>query len=206
MYKAHSNVAYLPDNYVFNERFTVKSGRQFWIGNEPVFPKTGQVPLAYTDNRSIFGPIFVTNSMMPAVDNDGLRGAVRRLTSVRKPEIPGLHQQLIVNQGKMRELLGTNLVRWINHIQEHLYERVSTLPDPAVLRAKWSQIAMPKRQLRLAAMRDIHADGRDNHRTKVLNVQFKVKGGELLPNNKLTRGVADLTCPGSTVLGLHGSS
>ena len=98
-YRAHCNDIDLNKPYRFNDRFEVKAiPEDRWdnINQDINFPKISSG--LSREYRSVFGPHFLTRSQMPFCNNEGIRGAVRRLTCVRKPERNGWHERLRDNQ------------------------------------------------------------------------------------------------------------
>jgi hypothetical protein len=160
----------------------------------------GNLPVK--EYRSIFGPCFQSKTNMNACDNTGITEATRRITGVRNPERPGLHERLRTNQFAMRTRIGSDIDTWTHEFQARLR---NIIPEDTVgeMMNRWTDNPHPKKKLRERARRDILSDGRDHHRMKVANVEYKCKPGELLADGKYLRGIGDLTCPGSTVLGYY---
>jgi hypothetical protein len=140
---------------------------------------------------------------MPNCDNDGIRGAVRRLTCAREPENPDLHVNLIFNQYRIRGVLGDLLVNWISEFRRRLLTITQTKLDSFNERNIWCDQPHVKRILRQSARRDIILYGRKSLKGRVKKVDYKCKTGELLPLNKYPRAIGDLTCPGSSALGYY---
>lgn len=190
--------------YRFNDRFTVKAfPEDRWdnINQDINFPKiTNGLSKEY---RSVFGPHFITRSQMPFCNNDGIRGAVRRLTCVRKPEREGWHERLRDNQFGIENRIPRLLFLWTCWFRAGLKSITSTKLDSYTERNIWCDQPHPKRELRRATRLQIIQHGRSslNHRVKC--VDYKCKTGELLPIGKYPRAIGDLTAPGSTALGYY---
>jgi hypothetical protein len=145
--------------------------------------------------RTVFGPQF-THKFVPLKSDDrGLVGAVRRLTQVREPLKPGVHEQLSYNQTLIRARLDQHLTSWMDHVKNDYADRLSDT-DPSSLYHTWVTTAMPKRELRISATIDILDRGKNC--CYASKVAYKVKTGEVLPRNKYLRGIADIGTPGST--------
>lgn len=184
-------------------------GREYFVNGDLRFPVDDQYCKQYDDGkfpgeyRTHFGPRFWSNTSTFASDNDGLRGAVRRLTCVRDPEIPGHHERLKQNQYDNVRLDRPGCVVWLTHFKGHLAETISNIRmDSEELRGVWTDNPHPKRQLRQATRRDAIAHGFQSG-IRLTKIDYKVKSGEILPPTKYMRAVGDLTCPGSTVLGYY---
>jgi len=118
---------------------------------------------------------------------------MRRLTGVRKPETPGLHQQLIENQTKF--------------VEEHgaMWEEMRTIYEPYLLDFKGSEEearehhADPheKRMLRIQAWIELDESGaRFNGRTWMTSAKWKPKHETAKPGKKI-RLIMDLEVPAS---------
>jgi len=193
--------------YIFSNRFKFfgdPESRQFFIGNDLSFPpdfSKYRVDGLSKEHRILFGPIFVSRSYMYTTDNDGLRGAVRRLTCVREPDTRGLHKRLMRSQFRIRSYLGRYLSDYIVSFRFKMRNILNGVEETSYeLRTAWCEKAHPKKRLRYMARDELVLGGTDRG-TRVDIVDYKCKPGELLAAGKYLRAVGDLTCPGSTVLG-----
>lgn len=198
----------LQKTYRYNRRFITPSpnviGARYWIGDEPIFPRS-DAKYAFFDGgkysreyKTFFGPVFRSNSYSYTTDNDGLRGAVRRLTCVREPDIPGYHELLFDNQHRNIPLYDC---QWLDHFQPIMREILNDVElDRERLRNLWCDAPHPKKSLRGRARYDCYYHGKDRA-LRVKSVNYKCKPGEVLAANKYLRAVGDLTTPGSTVGG-----
>jgi len=150
--------------------------------------------------RTVFGPFFMSKTNMYATDIAGLRGAVRRLTCVREPGIPGYHEQLKRLQDICQERLFflPGFLAEKSRILRGIYNGVVYSAEQ--LRQIWTDQPHPKKLLRARARRAIWGSGRTTG-PRVKRVSYKCKPGELLPDGKYLRAVGDLTTPGSTAGG-----
>lgn len=153
--------------------------------------------------RSVFGPHFTTRTQMAHCNNKGIRGAVRRLTCVRKPEVPMLHERLRDNQYSMHLRIPDLLVKWIVWYRSGLGFITAQKFDATTERNIWCDQPHPKRMLRQETRRLIDQNGRASMNARVKLVDYKCKTGELLPLGKYPRAIGDLTAPGSTALGYY---
>lgn len=140
---------------------------------------------------------------MPHCNNRGLRHAVRRITSKREPQIPGLHERLQANQYEIFDRIPHILSEWKNWFSAGLRQITSSKPDAVVARNLWCDQPHVKRLLRQATRKQIVRIGRRSTNARVKLVDYKCKKGELLPRNKYPRAIGDLTAPGSTALGYY---
>jgi len=188
---------------VYNNRFQVKAyPPSCWNAetNDINFKPTKEI--ISKEYRTVFGPHFRTNTQMYHCNNDGIRGAVRRITSTREPENIGLHDTLIENQRGIVGRLGDVLVDWKNWFRNNLSFVTSSKFDATTERNLWCYKTHPKKQLRIAAKMQLIQYGCNKH-NRVKRVEYKCKSGELLPPNKYLRAIGDLTTPGSTALGYY---
>lgn len=201
LHRAHCVNVDLNKPYRYGNRFRVKpSSPEAW-NNDDIDLGYDEVREHSREYRTVFGPCFANSSVMYECNNTGLRGALRRLTCVRKPDIIGLHERLRDNQYKIREYLGAHLVRWISRLRDNCRLEFGQLRDAEDERRLWTHNPHPKRRLREGVERDVHFDGRESHAHWLRKVNYKCKPGELLPVGKYLRGVGDLTTPGSAKAG-----
>lgn len=153
--------------------------------------------------RSVFGPHFSTNSQMPHCNNDGLRGAVRRLTCVRKPEIVGWHELLRDNQYAILERIPLLISNWTTWFRNGLRFITMSKLDSFKERNLWCDKPHPKRLLRQNTRTKVVQHGTVSMNARVKCVDYKCKTKELLPPGKYPRAIGDLTAPGSTALGYY---
>lgn len=94
-----SSIAEVRDEpFVFSNRVKLTKGSnpEFFKNNELSFPcGVGKPDGSYLTR---FGPCFDTNAIRYAKSDTNMKYGMRRLTGVRKPESPGLHEQLCANQ------------------------------------------------------------------------------------------------------------
>lgn len=153
--------------------------------------------------RSVFGPVFRTNTQMPLCNNDGIRGAVRRLTCVREPDNANLHWVLRDNQFLIEQRIPGLLRQWTAWFSSCLKERLSSTLGAQMERNRWCDQPHIKRMLRQQTRDQIIQCGRRSLNARVKRVDYKCKTGELLPPSKYPRAIGDMTAPGSTALGYY---
>jgi len=149
-----------------------------------------------------FGPSFAHTGRANRVDAIGIRGAVRRATAVREPDIPGLHEELEANQDRIFEVYSETISIWLNHFHGELKTIVEAVEDPVALFHTWVATG-PKKLLKKRAFIDIVHNGRALHPTFVKQVEYKCKSGEILEPDKYLRAIGDLTTPGSIMCGFY---
>lgn len=213
IYRGHTvaNDAYKVKSFRYNGRFKTPKNNPNWIGSEPVFKPTVDKYCLTADGifskeyKTVFGPCFHSNSTTYTCDNEGLRGAVRRLTCVREPDAVGVHEELFRNQYNMG-FLNAELDHWVDSFRHKMRAILSDKSgDREDYRSQWTRAAHPKKELRVKAERDIlyHGFGGSKKRPRVKKVVYKCKSGEVLAKGKYLRAVGDLTCPGSTACGYY---
>jgi len=149
-----------------------------------------------------FGPSFAHTGRANRVDALGIRGAVRRATAVREPDIPGLHELLEANQDQIFATYPLAIGEWLNHFHSTLKPIVTAVVDPTQLFHTWLETG-PKKLLKKRAFTDIIHNGRALHPTFVKQVEYKCKSGEILEPEKYLRAIGDLTTPGSVMCGFY---
>lgn len=199
------NVEVDDPNYVFNERFRVSAKpREAWDNNDVRF-KSDKHNFVHSSGyskeyRTVYGPSFKSNTIMPHCNNEGMRGAVRRITSVREPLLQGVHEELIENQRNLQRTLGVGYSRWVQWFRGEFQEILTTKGSAVSERNRWCDAPHPKRELRQKVRKQIYFLGRD-HGMRMKRVRYKCKINELLKKGKNPRGIGDLSCPGSSVAG-----
>jgi len=140
--------------------------------------------------RTIFGPSVSHNSVIFSNTNHNFRLAMRRLTGIRAPEIPGLHDQLFINQANFinthqsfldnlqcsyepyfEDYLGAELEAQLHHADPH-----------------------EKKALRIQAWREMREEGIniDTESCWVNTVLWKLKTNEWAKPGKWPRSIGDL--------------
>jgi hypothetical protein len=199
IHKAHSvRFDYSAKLFVSNERFDVIQGAHHMNPDVPgdLLPVVGDERFS-PEYWTVFGPCFAHKGISVRADDDGIRGCIRRITCKRSPEIPGLHEELCENQRIMRDVLGRDLTDYIKWFKNELSLVYNETADSEDMRNAWTDAPHPKRLLRQRARMQMFMDGRGHHPTRVKNVIYGPKRGEILPS-KYLRGIGDLTTPGST--------
>jgi hypothetical protein len=147
----------------------------------------------------VVGPCFMFKTYMYAVDRNGIRGALRRLTCVREPQDPLVHWQLMANQFANIRPAGF-IKHWLIAMRARLTEKLSSVPfDADSWRDVWVDASHTKKPLRQRTRVERHQLG--IHRPLLRKVPYKCKPGELLAYAKYLRAVGDLTPPGAERLG-----
>lgn len=202
--RTSSNLVYLEKEYIDSQRFSVVSGEEYVDNGDVVFPYDPDFEVDFHDGRypkeywSHIGLRFHSNTQVYTCDNDGIRGAVRRLTCIRVPEDVGRHELLRCNQERfIKRNRGIRI--WRRWFQEGMINKLSSIRlDSEEYRQEWTDAVHPKRELRRSARSAIIADGRRG-RERVRRVDYKCKNKEILKKGKYLRAIGDLTAPGSTV-------
>jgi len=180
--------------YVYNNRFKCIKGEQYWHDGHLEFPAGKQKEDG--TYRTFFGPAPMHNGVIYANTDRNLALAIRRLTAVRKPEIPGYHELLYRNQAKfiyehkdwllgMRERYTPYFSDWVSARMEAEAHHA----DPH-----------PKRELRIQAWRELvetaHANDPD-HTWEITKNWWKLKLNEWAKSGKYPRTIVDLFTPAS---------
>jgi hypothetical protein len=175
----------VPDRLKSHAGISIAGGDIIFNCGKPFFPK---------EFRTVFGPAFSQNTFMYFEDENGIRGAVRRVTAVRENDVV-LHEQLIKNQQLF--------IRDSADVRDFFYMMLvmsdTVMPDiySEEYRKMWVESTHPKRQERRNAFKSIAVFGGQMDYYYTRKVDYKCKRGELLAANKYLRAIGDLTCPGS---------
>lgn len=187
----------------FNGRFKTLSGAKYIKDGDIMFPddpenlKLFNEGLFSREYWTHFGPRCLHGGTIYDCDNEGLRGAVRRLTCVREPGKPGLHGRLMANQEVYCRTSSPK--NWLVEFRRTFHQLLLDVPfSNEGMRDLWTDQPHPKRELRRKVRKDIVVDGRTGGR-RFDYVDYKCKPQEVLKQNKYLRAVGDLTAPGSTV-------
>lgn len=199
VHRAHCNDAIM--EYVpFNRRFaySLKGKRDCLFdegANVLLFDHEDGLSKEY---RTVWGG-FRSDNIMANTQNDGISGAIQRITGVRKPEIVGLHEVLIWNQYNMPHGVILDLEDWRGEFRRK-FRLALVDKDPSEMRNDWVKVRLTK--LRERSRRQIIQAGKDvGTRVRHNLCRYKPKPGELLAVGKAARGVCDMTNPGSSVIG-----
>lgn len=192
--------------YVWNKRFELvrQSKDSPFCLNTMDFRSIG-MGAHFVDGEydTVFGG-FEHSGQRYVVDNDGIRGAVRRMTCERKPEIPGLHWTLYHNQMSNVNERFPGVTEWLAHFKSNLIGVIPTNVPVSALRNAWLYSVNPKRRLRIMSVLERHRDGWDEGKwIRGGEIEYKAKPGERLPPGKYLRAIGDLTTIGSAVLGYY---
>jgi hypothetical protein len=137
--------------------------------------------------RTIFGPYFnIPELRMPGQSVADHQIAIQRMISVRKPEIPGLHDELISLQFKSQRKLRAGMHAYKKWFYQRVEYAMRDLGYPT-----WVFKKHAKRKLRVLTDELIDDMGNDSFKD-FDTVSFKLKNFELLPKNK-KRGIGDLS-------------
>jgi len=191
--------------FVDGGRFEVVSGSEYVVNGDVMFPDDPNY-LGYFDNgrmsknyRTYFGLRFFSSAVVTMSNNDGLRGAVRRLTCAREPDIPGVHQQLKDDQYRNLTLTSPGIAAWVLWFNARLGEVLrGGIGDSTELRNAWTLAPHVKRKLRIRTMVELNQSGCTTG-TRIKRVRVKAKPGEFLDRGKYLRAVGDCTAPGTSV-------
>ena len=202
--RVSKNYVHKTKEYVDSKRFRVVSGHEYVVDGDVAFPDDPYFEKYFHDGIfpgeywSHIGLRFQSNTNVYSCDNDGIRGAVRRLTCIRVPDEPGKHYVLKRNQRRFVERdVGVKI--WKKWFQDGMKRRLCDIcHDSEEFRQIWTDAAHQKRELRRAARRGVICDGRTGG-VRVRRVDYKCKSKEILKNGKYLRAIGDLTAPGSTV-------
>jgi hypothetical protein len=191
-HRMHEDEAYFDPEFRFNNRFEVTKlrGGIIWNGEDIRFSESS--PEFSKLYKSVFGPCFHSNTVLTNSGNDGLCGAIRRITAMRRPEIPGYHQMLIDKQYEAVDLYENEILEWTTLFQERLRNILIDQPGPDELRQLWTHQAHAKKKLRVKTEEEFDQVGKADLPEEVTHISYKTKPGEFLAQGKHTRAVGDL--------------
>ena len=172
---------------MYNNKFTVLKGEEFWVNNEIRFPKGKQ--RRDGSFRTYFGPAVIHSGVIYENSDEDVRLAMRRLTCVRLPEQPGEHLRLMKKQSAWFDA-NRHIFLMLAERYDGEFEGWSTAFDEA-----FDHHADPhqKRELRIAAWEELLADGRAfADQVWVRKVLYKIKTGEFAKAGKYPRMIGDL--------------
>lgn len=146
----------------------------------------------YKEYSTVFGPIFGNKSTMYRVNNDGIRGAVRRLSCAREPERPFLHEILFINQRS--NFRSPSLLLYRDWFRDSL-ARLWVPQESEERRAEWADAPHEKRSERLQSAKSVCDAGQSGHPVYTRKVKYVCKPKEKLAPNSYLRAIGDLGTP-----------
>lgn len=180
--------------FIYNLKFSVLRGATYFKNGTLRFPRGAELKQDGT-YRTCFGPCVAHNGVIYRDSDYNTAIALRRMTAVRKPEIPGFDQ-----------LLKNNQLAWFSAHQD-VFNRLAELYTPyfeeyqgmAVEAMLHHDDPHDKKALRIQSWQDIYEDGiiaKDVWMVKP-KVLYKQKKDEIIPPEKFPRMIGDLGCPAS---------
>jgi hypothetical protein len=189
-------------NYVFNNRFRVRKGHQWFINGMVEFPRGNDRDID-GNYRTLFGPVVAAEWQTWRDCNESRRGALTRLLGTIEPHIPGYDALLRANQ---QRFINQHIQTWkiYSTLLIPYFEELQDVDD--YIRLHYAD-PHPKRELRIAAYDDMHIDNKAHstvgtHTRKTVKFKLKTKekgkGGR---EKKVARGIFDIGVSGSLLGG-----
>jgi hypothetical protein len=176
------------EEFISNDEFIVTRGSEFFRGGELNFPNDD--PSVDKRFRTNFkGASFDTK--LYGNSNHNQRMGIRRLTAVRKPELPGFHRQLQENQLKfVKEMLDQGILRVFKDAYEDYFEDFIDAETEADIHHADPH---PKRIPRINAWKQLNDSGErfSYNSLWVQSIAWKAKFEQAKPNKKM-RMIMDL--------------
>lgn len=170
-----------------------KATRAFYDGFKIDFGDVWLKKSAPLHGRFVFGPTFENTAVEFENTLTNLAMGATRLTSVRKPEIPGLHQRLIDNQFEnISRRPFPELLKWKAFVAERLAFRLDQIDDHFEAFVKYVRASHPKVKLREAALREIFDNCIYFKKQWVDSVTMKLKLNDYNKAHKKPRVIIDL--------------
>lgn len=147
--------------------------------------------------RSVFGYAVPHNGRIYCACNECTSLAIRRLTGVRKPDTPGLHEQLFTNQ---KELIEDDQFKpFKERLKEKYFKHLSPVFDPVHEAIEHHADPHQKRELRIQAFKDLVNKGwlGDPDHIWLRKSIWKMKRLEWAKHGKKPRMIVDLGTPAS---------
>jgi len=176
------------EQYEYNDDFVVVKGHEYFVNGELNFPPDEEeMDGTY---RTVFGPAVSHTGQIYSNTNHNFKYAMRRLTGIRKPEIPGLHCRLLANQAAFINTHQSFLDKLRNSYSPYFddykgaeLEALEHHADPHI-----------KRILRIQAYRELveQALATDDSSLWVKSVLWKLKKNEWAKPGKKPRSIGDL--------------
>lgn len=160
---------------------------QFFVDGELSFPCVPERPDGFY--RTVFGPSVAHNAVIYARTNQNMKLALRRLTAVRAPEVPGYDKVLFRNQAlyinknlKKIKIFSFLYSSYFESYQNAETEAMEHYDDPHI-----------KRALRIQAYKKLHDTNQlvDQSALWQKTVEAKFKPEEYAKNSKYGRVIGD---------------
>lgn len=188
-FRIHAIDCTVNETYVYNDKFICVRGQEFWQQGQICFD-TQYDPGVSKYYRTCFGPAVSTEGSIYDDSNWNVNIAIRRLTGVKKPDIPGLDTLMGENQVRAfndaKEFLAMLQQKYAPHFQEY-----TTVIEEAI---EHHADKHDKRELRIHGMDNLlNGDGNIHgnwiRRNRVI---WKLKKGEWAKPGKKPRMIVDL--------------
>lgn len=174
--------------FVYNGDFVCTRGKKFWRDGEIWFPP-GNHKKWDCRYRTCFGPSVAHNAVVYGETDNNVRLALRRLTSKRRPEIPGYHEQLFMDQRTFCEC-NQFFIDYLSGVYQRYFDEFGSVESEAYYHHGDPH---PKRLLRLQAWKDLNeTGGLVTDFGWVKWVLYKMKCDELAKPRKYPRMIGDL--------------
>lgn len=182
--------------FIFNRSYKVGRGKEFWRDNEICFP--GPDLDVDGNYRTIYSGV-CDESVIFRNCNDNFRLAMRRLTCVLQPDQPGLHELLVHNQ----EVFVKDHEEYYSDMKAKYQPFFHEYGDPIEQAYDHYQDPHPKKELRIAAFKELHEQGLISNPNSLWTRKtawWKMKPNEYAKPNKAKkypRSIVDIGVGGS---------
>jgi hypothetical protein len=176
------------DPFEYNGDFICTRGKRFWKNGEICFP-SGDHKKWDKRYRTNFGPSVAHNGVVYAESDHNVRLALRRLTSKRRPEVPGYHEKLFRDQTNFLTV-NNGFISFLRAQYEQFFSEFGDVEGEA-----YAHHADPheKRLLRIQAWKDLIDTGlMVTDLGWVKWVKYKMKCDEMAKPRKYPRMIGDL--------------
>lgn len=165
----------------------VVAGRQWFSNGEVKFPR-GEEERRDGSYRTLFGPTFSHCGVIYREDNDNVRLAMRRLTAIRKPELPGYDAYLRIQQG-LYVITHRGIISYLRWLFAPAFTTYLWMREECRLHYDDPH---PKRRLRECAFQELWETGLIHSRLWMRSVLYKMKKNEIAKPGKYPRMIGDL--------------
>lgn len=193
----------LQKKFVFNGRFKVLRGGEFWKDGEVIFPEPYPICTGYQYSnkyRTLYGWGFAHNGVVLGACNYNLRFGLRRMLCRIFPE----YDCSEVFEMDYDTMLRTNLFDWVdNHYSrfrkcfKECFGEMEYYEEMFDAAKRLTKEPHPKRQLREDSHREIEQNGVIGRKVWARSVEWKQKQDEIAKLLKFIRMIVDLGCAAS---------
>ena len=178
--------------FEYNGKFEVTEGKEFFQHGQLCFPLPEDEVVSIYDKsyRTLMGPCVAHTGLVYADNDQNVKLAFRRLTAVRKPEIPGYDTMLTRNQAEFFTSIDTK--NFLSDLRTLYFDEMCMFDGIDREAEEHHDDPHIKRLLRINAWEELNETGERYHHLWLRDVLYKLKRDEIAKRGKVPRMIGDL--------------